>query len=241
VKALLLSGVGRYADPWHPFAETSAALAALLREAGFDVEIPDDVDAALEGLNAAVPKQPGSDQPDSDRPDLLVVNVGLPRDGNPSPGTPGAARGLRRWLDDGGPLLACHVSSTTFLDFPKWEEAVGGRWIRGTSMHPDYGLAEIQVDRDSARLATGIPDFTVMDERYSWLRTVPGISVHATHQHDGARHPLVWSLTRGPGSPAGMEARSFYDGLGHDAASFESDEHRELLRRAIAWLVPGDA
>jgi hypothetical protein len=31
-KALLLSGVGRYADPWHPFAETSAALAGLLRK-----------------------------------------------------------------------------------------------------------------------------------------------------------------------------------------------------------------
>ncbi|MBT2512430.1 ThuA domain-containing protein [Arthrobacter sp. ISL-30] len=234
MKALLLSGVGRYADPWHPFAETSAALATLLREAGFDVEIPDDVDAALEGLNAAVPNQT-----DSVRPDLLVVNVGLPRDGNPAPKTPDAARGLRRWLDDGGPLLACHVSSTSFLDFPEWEEAVGGRWIRGTSMHPDYGLAEIQVDRDSAPLAAGIPDFTVMDERYSWLRTVPGITVHATHQHDRVSQPLIWSLTRL--RPEGTEARSFYDGLGHDAASFESPEHRELLQRAIAWLVDIDA
>jgi hypothetical protein len=88
-KALLLSGVGRYADPWHPFSETSAALADLLREAGYDVDIPADVDAALAGLAAA---------DDSDLPDLLVVNVGLPRDELPSPGTPDAAAGLTRWL-----------------------------------------------------------------------------------------------------------------------------------------------
>ena len=51
-RALLLSGVGRYADPWHPFAATSAALAGLLGEAGFSVELAEDVDAALAGMAA---------------------------------------------------------------------------------------------------------------------------------------------------------------------------------------------
>jgi hypothetical protein len=48
-QALVLSGGGRYADPWHPFAETSGALAGILGESGFGVEIADGVDAALAG------------------------------------------------------------------------------------------------------------------------------------------------------------------------------------------------
>jgi hypothetical protein len=133
-QALLLSGTGRYADPWHPFAETSAALAGLLREQGFGVEMADDVDAALARL--AAPDGPA----DADLPDLLVVNVGLPRDGRPA------------------------------------------------------------------------------------------LTVHATHTHEDREHPVMWSLDRRPG-------RSFFDGLGLDAASYDSPEHRVLLLGAITWLA----
>jgi uncharacterized protein len=225
-KALLLSGVGRYADPWHPFPETSAALAGLLREAGYDVDIPADVDAALETLVLGE---------DTDLPDLLVVNVGLPRDELPTPGTPDAAAGLARWLDSARPLLASHVSSTSFLDLPAWEAGVGGRWVRGQSMHPEYGPAAIHVLPDSGPLVAGIPDFKLLDERYSWLRTAPGIKVHATHTHDGVHHPVMWSFERR--IERGKSGRTFYDALGHDAASYESAEHRELLHRALAWLT----
>jgi type 1 glutamine amidotransferase len=230
-RATLLSGVGRYADPWHPFPETSAALAGLLREAGYDVDIPADVDAALAGLAVA---------DDSSLPDLLVVNVGLPRDELPSPATPDAAAGLARWLGTGRPLFVSHVSSTSFLDLPEWETGVGGRWVRGQSMHPEYGPAAIHILPGSGPLVAGIPDFKLLDERYSWLRTAPGIKVHATHTNDGVEHPVMWSFERGnqlsaPGQ--GTAGRTFYDALGHDAASYQSAEHRELLRRALAWLT----
>lgn len=228
-QALLLSGVGRYADPWHPFAETSAALAGLLREAGFDVGIPDDVDAALAGLA-------GLDE--AELPDLLAVNVGLPRDEQPSPGRQDAAAGLVRWLNSARPLLVSHASSTSFLDLPEWEDGVGGRWVRGISMHPEYGPADIHVQPDSGPLVAGVPDFKLPDERYSWLRTAPGITVHATHTHDGVEHPVIWSWVRGA-SGAAAPGRTFYDALGHDAASYESPEHRKLLLRAIGWLTPG--
>lgn len=234
--ALLLSGTGRYADPWHPFGETSEALAGLLREAGFGVDIADDVDTALARLAAPGGTAHGGTAhggaAGTGLPDLLVVNVGLPRDDRPSPGTPEAAAGLRRWLADGRPLLVSHVSSTSFLDSPEWQEALGGRWVRGTSMHPEYGPAAIRVVPESGALVKGIPDFELLDERYSYLQTTPSITVHATHTHEGLEHPLMWSLDRMPG-------RTFYDALGHDAASYQSPEHREILRRAIAWLAAG--
>jgi hypothetical protein len=235
-RALLLSGTGRYADPWHPFAETSGALAGLLREVGFGVEMADDVDAALAGLAAqggTAPGRPAHGGPaGTGLPDLLVVNVGLPRDDLPSPGTPDASAGLRHWLADGRPMLVSHVSSTSFSDSPEWAEALGGRWIRGTSMHPDYGPAAIHVHPETGPLVEGITDFKLLDERYSYLETAPAITVHATHTHEGLEHPVMWSLDRRPG-------RTFYDALGHDAASFQSPEHREILLRAIAWLAAG--
>jgi hypothetical protein len=231
-------------------------LAGLLQEAGFGVETADDVDAALAGLAAPDGAELGGraqsgtalggtalggtalggtalDGPSgASAPDLLVVNVGLPRDDLPSPGTPDASAGLRRWLADGRPLLVSHVSSTSFLDSPEWAEALGGRWIRGTSMHPEYGPAAIHVHPGTGPLVEGITDFELLDERYSYLQTAPAITVHATHTHEGLEHPVMWSLDRRPG-------RTFYDALGHDAASFQSPEHRQLLLRAIAWLAAG--
>jgi type 1 glutamine amidotransferase len=226
--ALLLSGTGRYSDPWHPFAQTSAAIAKVLQNRGLTVDMADDVDAALGGLG------------DSDSwPDLLVVNVGLPRDGGTSPGTAAAHAGLDAWVAGGKPLLALHSSSTSFVDSESWEKAIGGRWVRGASMHPEYGAAHILLE---GSFPVGVPDFTVDDERYSWLRTSPNAVVHARHEHEGHLHPLMWSLERplertverGAGTAT---ARSFYDALGHDAASYSSPEHRELLTRAVNWLL----
>lgn len=222
--ALLLSGTGRYSDPWHPFAETSAAVAGLLQDHGLSVDTADDVDAALEGL-----------QDSASWPDLLVVNVGLPRDDGNSPGTEAASAGLDAWVAGGRPLLALHSSSTSFLDSESWEKALGGRWVRGVSMHPEYGQAHIMLE---GSFPVGVPDFTVDDERYSWLRTSPDVVVHARHEHEGHLHPLIWSLERTVERGAGTAtARSFYDALGHDAASYSSPEHRELLERAVDWLL----
>lgn len=225
--ALLLSGTGRYADPWHPFAETSNALAGLLSEAGFEVLIPVEVDDALAALAAA---------DDDALPSLLAVNVGLPRDGAPSPGTSAAAAGLTRWLASERPLLVSHSSSTSFLDLPAWEDGLGGRWIRGVSMHPEYGPASVSILPGSGPAVAGIPDFELLDERYTHLRTAPRITVHATHHHDGLDHPVLWSLER-HGTGNGRRGRTFYDALGHDGASYESPEHRNILLQAISWLT----
>lgn len=218
--ALLLSGTGRYADPWHPFAETSTAAAGILEERGITVNTADDVDTALESL-----------QEPSAWPHLLVVNVGLPRDGGASPGTEGAPAGLEEWTAGGRPTLALHSSSTSFVDCESWEKALGGHWVRGVSMHPEYGPAHILLE---GSFPVGIPNFTVDDERYSWLRTSPDVVVHARHEHEGHLHPLMWSLER---QVKTRSARTFYDALGHDAASYKSREHRELLTRALDWLL----
>lgn len=219
MRALILSGAGRYGDPWHPFAETSERLAAILRGEGLDVEISGDVDARMAALA-------------SDAPDLLVLNIGDPaHTGFPDPEAERRGRdGLLAHLASARPLLASHVTSTSLRGVPEWEDILGGVWVRGTTFHPDYGPARIHVHADRGPIVAGLDDFTVTDERYTDLRVQPDVVALASHEHEGAEHPLMWSRAFGP-------AKVFYDALGHDAASYDAETHREILRRAVRWLI----
>jgi hypothetical protein len=225
-RVLLLSGAGRYSDPWHPFAQTSARVAEVLRDAGLDVTVSDDVDGALARLGA-------------DAPDLLVLNIGA-ADGPLAPDVeeapPDVARdaatrdGLLAHLSAGRPLLALHVSSTSLGFVPEWESILGGIWVRGTTMHPDYDRAHIHVETDAHPIVAGIADFDTDDERYSWMRVDPAVQALAWQEHESVHHPLLWTHAFGA-------APVVYDALGHDAASYDSAEPRELVARSARWLL----
>ncbi|ROP60633.1 ThuA domain-containing protein [Curtobacterium sp. PhB115] len=218
MSAVLLGGAGRWTDPWHPFAETNAAIAEIAADAGVPLEQPDDVDTALAGF-ASGPL-----------PSLVVVNVGLPRDERPVPFTD-AVRGFHRLLASPVPLLVLHVSTTSFADDDAWERAVGGVWVRGTTMHPPYGPARVRVVDDEHPITAGSSDFTLQDERYTRLRVAPDVRVLLEHEHEGERHPLAWVHERAGGGT------TVHDALGHSAASFASPEHRAFLRRALVFLT----
>jgi type 1 glutamine amidotransferase len=212
--ALILSGAGRFADPWHPFADTSAALASILRGEGFDVEIDERIDERMPDLRGV---------------DLLVVNIGDPDTLDPALDEPDRA-GLLAYLSGGSPILVMHVSSTSLPGVPEWESIIGGIWVRGTTMHPDHGLAHVRIYPERHEIVAPLRDFTLLDERYSYLRTAPDLVPLATHEHDGIEHPLLWARTYGA-------ARVVYDALGHDARSYDSAEHRAIIARAARWLV----
>jgi uncharacterized protein len=222
-RILIVSGGGRYADPWHPFAATSGRVQAALLDSGHDVNVADDPDGALAALAAS----PGSGP---ELPDLLILNVGNPKDASPAPE---AGAGLLAYLRDGRPLLALHSSSTTFATWEEWEAILGGRWVRGTSMHPEQGDARIKVLASGHPVTAGLGDFEVNDERYSYLRTGADIDVLAVHEHDGVEHPILWSHRYGT-------ADVVYDALGHDEKSYAAPARLQLLQNSVAWLLRED-
>jgi type 1 glutamine amidotransferase len=215
-RVTLISGAGRYDDPWHPFAQTSAALADVLQQEGMEVSIPEDVDRAFTTL---------------DDTDLLVINIGEP-DHDDARADAAVREGLLRYLGRGAPLLSMHVSSTSLRAVREWEEITGGIWVRGTTMHPEFGRAEIVVHPDRHPIVAGLHDFELDDERYTFLRVAQDVEPLLGHVHDGAEHPLLWAKTYN-------DARVVYDALGHDTRSYESEEHRTVLRRAARWLLSG--
>ncbi|MFG1916877.1 ThuA domain-containing protein [Micromonospora sp. NPDC048898] len=214
VDTVIFSGEGSHADAWHAFAETSAAIANLVGEAG-QVAIVTAVDhlaAALDGAR------------------LLVVNASADRTA-PIAEDQEFGRVLDDFLAGGGGLLALHSATIAFPQLATWRSTVGAAWERGRTFHPPIGTALIRRTDVAHPITAGLLDFEVYDERYTDLELLDGVDVETLYVHDegGATHPLVWARTAGSG-------RVVYDALGHDTRSYESPGHVELLRRILAWL-----
>jgi uncharacterized protein len=214
-EVLIVTGAGCYSDPWHPFAATSQCLANIISGLGHHVEVSDAVEEAL--------AEPG------DR-DLIVVNIGNPVVARPQFMIDNAERGLDRHLQRGGALLGMHVSAASMTSMSGWSRMLGGHWVRGRTMHPKLDLATIVVRAGAHPIVDGLADFTVFDERYSYLHTNSDITVLCVHYTDQRMHPIVWARQSGM-------ARVVYDGLGHDTRSYNSAGHAELLRRSVGWLL----
>lgn len=217
-RILILSGRGRYEDPWHDHAATSHVVAGVLGDLGA---------VQVRGLF-----RDGLD--DLDSVDLLVVNSGTGRrdaefDGSDDDWLAFHDR-LAGWARAGGAVLGLHQAANTFYDAPGWEAVLGGRWVAGESMHPPIGPARFELVQGHP-VTDGLDAVEAFDERYCRLRVAPGARVlGTTPDDDGTVQPVLWVNEAHGG-------RSVYSGLGHDVRSFAAEAHQELLRRSGSWLL----
>lgn len=207
--ALLITGVGAHADPWHGLAATGRALASVLEERMPVRRIDTDEVAGGAALTDAA---------------LIVVNIS----GDLATDAAAASAVLDPLLEavaSGIPLLAVHSSSLAFRDDPRWAELLGGRWVPGVTMHPQIGWSLVQ---PTAPLAP----FRVYDERYSHLEIGAESALRAIHTDDGLTHPLAWARqgTAGHGAVA-------YSALGHGAEAYRSAGTRALVHALVDELL----
>jgi hypothetical protein len=206
-RVVLFSGGGDYTDPWHPFIETSAEVSDILRAAGFAVHTVmrvDELDVLLKGS------------------DLLVVNAG----GGPHE-HPLDERLRTVIAAHAGGVLALHVAATLLPADDFWEGRLGGRWVRGHTMHPARG--EMRLIRDPSVEADDLPAIIdTVDEAYSWLRVSARADILYRQSHAGESHPIVWTCVRDG-------VRAAYCALGHDVEAYASPGVRALVAGLARW------
>lgn len=219
MKIRVIAGAGRYTDPWHPFLETSVCIADLLGDLGHQAEVVESTPETITGLAGV---------------DLAIVNCG----GNPEveltpdPAWSRAFGAFGRWIEDGHPILGIHAASNAFPDWPEWPELLGGRWVRGRSHHPprtEFTFSATPANLGHPALG-GLSQVTVVDERYSELELSPAAVPLLQHRLDDADQVMVWTIGDGG-------RRAVYDGLGHNAESYDSPDRRRLLAAEVGWLL----
>ncbi|GAA1957546.1 ThuA domain-containing protein [Microbacterium deminutum] len=219
-RAVIASGAGRYADPWHPFAHTSARIAEILDDDGWHVTLIHDPDAALASLDDAA---------------VLVVNAGDPWHSVVSAGgreagrgvDPRAQSGLDAAIERGIGVIAVHSALASLRDYPAWRTAIGGEWQEGRSWHPPAAYAVVPVSESAHPVTAGLTGIALFDELYTDLVIDPGAQVLVAHTRDAASHPLVWVREH--------PTRAVVTAFGHDERSYESASHQALIRNAARW------
>ncbi|MGA0838432.1 MAG: ThuA domain-containing protein [Pseudomonadales bacterium] len=216
---------------YHPFASTSAVLAAIFDDCGVETDMTEDVEAGLAAL---------ADY------DLLTINAlrwrmldhpkYLPfRDRYAMTLSDAGRAAIERHLTRGGALLGLHTAAICFGDWPGWGDILGGRWAWGRSFHPPEQQVEVRVAQGAHSICAGIEDFVVTDEIFHHLEPTAAwhalLTARATP--DGAEQSLCWTHEWGAG-------RVFYDALGHTKSSLLNRSHRQLLAQATRWLLRMD-
>lgn len=207
--ALIVTGVGAHADPWHGLAATSRTLAGVLTERMPVRHI--DTDEIADGATVTDAA-------------LIVANIS----GDLATDATAASAVLDPLLDavaSGIPLLAVHSSSLAFRDDPRWADLLGGRWTPGVTMHPQIGWSLVQP-------TPPLSPFRVYDERYSHLEVEGESTLRAIHTDDGITHALAWSR-HGAGGHAGVA----YSALGHGVEAYRAAGTRALIHALVDELL----
>lgn len=212
----ILTGHGRYTDPWHPFSETSAAVATILESQGHAVDVRLDEPDALTGLG---------------RVDLVVVNLGgnPPVTIDPDPRWAAVQAEFGGWITGGGRVLGLHTASNAFPDWPEWPTLLGGQWVRGTSWHPERSVATFEPCPEAVDhpVWQGCVPVTCYDERYSALTLHPNSTPLVRHELGEEWQIMGWA----------KGDRVIYDGMGHDARSYASPSRARFLVNEVDWLL----
>jgi len=212
-KALMIIG-----GTWHDFEGFAHNIRPLVEGAGchlLDVTQNLDVLTRLDTLGV----------------DLVIsyTSLGKHRDGYNDTGpeimTLDQIRGLRRWVQAGGGLLAVHSATVLGDSDPEMGELMGGVFVS----HPPQFAFTVYPMASEHPITLGIEAFTVHDEFYVQQLVAP-VEVHMVAIDRGVAHPMAWSKPEGRGRVAHIA-------MGHAEAVWNLPPYRRLLLQAIQWVV----
>ncbi len=210
-QALIVSGGWDGHEP----KKCAHVFAAVLKNEGYEVEMPDNMDVYA----------------DADKMAKLDLIVPIWTMGEISGEQ---SNGLLEAVKSGVGVAGQHGGmGDAFRNNTSYQFMVGGQWVA----HPD-GIVEytVNITKPEDPIVAGLADFKMKSEQY-YLHVDPGNEVLATTTFTspkdspwvaGTVMPVVWKRLWGKG-------RVFYSSLGHVAADYDVPEALEIQRRGFLW------
>ncbi len=200
----------------HQPHQCAAIFAPVLREAGYTVELTENLDVYLDSARL--------------RAFNLIVQVWTMGVLSPE-----QEQGLLGAVESGVGFAGWHGGmSDAFRNNPNYQFMVGGQWVAHPGNLIDYTVNI--VDRDDP-ITAGVTDFRMHSEQY-YMHVDPSNTTLATTTFSGEHNPwiagtvipVVWKRRWGAG-------KIFHATLGHVASDFDVPEARLLVERGLRWAA----
>jgi|SRR5450759_1085855 uncharacterized protein len=198
----------------HEPKQCTDVFAPLVREAGYEVEVRDTLDAYLDEAKMSSY--------------ALIVQCWTM-----GTITREQLAGLQKAVNSGVGFAGWHGGAgDSFRNECDYQFMVGGQWVAHPGGVSDYS---VNITNHTDPITAGLKDFKMHSEQY-YMHTDPSNEVLATTTFRGdvvpwiagAVVPVAWKRTWGAG-------KVFYASLGHVAKDFEVPEAREIVRRGLLW------
>lgn len=211
-KALMITG-----GTWHDFAGFAVNMRPLVESAGYSLEATQDLEVLTQIDRLGI--------------DLVIsyTSLGKHREGYNDTGpeimTLEQIRGLRKWVQTGGGLLAVHSATVLGDSDPELGELMGGVFVS----HPPQFAFTVYPLISEHPITLGIDAFTVFDEFYV-QRMVAPVEIHMVAVDRGIAYPMAWSKSEGNGRVAHVA-------MGHSEQVWNLPPYRQLLRQSMDWVA----
>jgi len=142
-----------------------------------------------------------------------------------------AQANLKKFVEQGGGLVAFHFACGAFEDWPEYSDLIGKVWDKKLGHDPRRPFTVNIVDKKHA-ITGAMKDFQADDELYFCLTDDREVKVLATARSvkTGKDHPMAFVFDYGKG-------RVFHTPLGHDVKAIQMAGVAELTRRGCIWAA----
>jgi uncharacterized protein (TIGR03000 family) len=142
-------------------------------------------------------------------------------------------RAIKRFLDEGGGIVALHGASGSFGNSDFWFKLVGARF---KGHIPGTHRLHVVLPESKDPVTRGVPNFTIVDEEYKHKFADVHRNVLARFRErppasdQKENMDIVWTREVGKG-------RVFYNALGHDKDAWENPYWQKLTVQGICWAA----
>lgn len=220
VRVLIFSGQNN-----HAWRQTTPKLKAILERTGrFTVDVtehPENCDAAT--------LQPY---------DVLLSNWNTFGKPVVTQWSPAMREAFLDFVRHGKGFVSVHAGSSSFYDWPEYQQLVGGSWKIGQTGHGPPHAFPVQLVATQHPITRGLTNFVTTDELWAHTQLQPNIEILATAfsapewKGSGRDEPVAFTTTFGSG-------RSFNLLLGHDLKGMNNPGFQQLLCRGTEWAATG--